>query len=299
MTPYHGTKNLSAWTRDTPSKSRYGSTRSPLQQRTSTTRKNTTENEDGAPSALGVSSSQIRRRDAVRRKDRVWHPGKPSAGPTGSTSRRKRTMNPTELVTSVPGHGSPREADTQNRGIAGANVTLSIPIDVALTQTLAPRAVGVLVHLLACGQCHTVHDLCEHGQFGRASTRTDLDDLTRHGYYHRDEITTAAGDTLVTVEVASRPYEFGPPVTISRVYFAGRGGLIKIGTTVHLRLRIRQLGYDGGPVTLLTSIPGGPVLEEKLHRRFAAHRHQGEWFHDCAPLRQYLDSLTTAPEVAA
>ncbi len=69
-------------------------------------------------------------------------------------------------------------------------------------------------------------------------------------------------------------------------------GLIKIGTTNHLRHRIQQLKSEGGrPVKLLGYIWGRFAKEREMHARFAAFRVQGEWFE---PQPELLTFIATA-----
>lgn len=67
------------------------------------------------------------------------------------------------------------------------------------------------------------------------------------------------------------------------------GGPIKIGFTarnVHARLEELQ---KGSPVrlVLLRALPGERALERDLHRRFAAYRLHGEWFHPADEILAY------------
>lgn len=83
----------------------------------------------------------------------------------------------------------------------------------------------------------------------------------------------------------------------SRVYFifAAASGLIKIGIAQDVTTRLRALqGATGDRLHLLTDIPGGRELEQRLHHRFSADRVRGEWFRPSAELltliRQHADS---------
>lgn len=72
----------------------------------------------------------------------------------------------------------------------------------------------------------------------------------------------------------------------SCVYYVRRGDRIKIGTTINLILRMRELRPD----ELLAVEPGGRALEQRRHREFAAMRvtPRGEWFHDTHVLRAHI-----------
>lgn len=66
-------------------------------------------------------------------------------------------------------------------------------------------------------------------------------------------------------------------------------GWIKIGTTVRLSARLKQIAADlGHSPTLLGILDGGSVEERALHRRFRRHRETGEWF---APHGDLLDLI--------
>jgi hypothetical protein len=88
------------------------------------------------------------------------------------------------------------------------------------------------------------------------------------------------------------------------VYFAEREGYVKIGTTVNLPNRIRELsaggsmlqGMTAGPVTVLATIPGGRDKERALHRRFSRQRadRKHEWFWYEGKLREFVEGLQAA-----
>lgn len=65
------------------------------------------------------------------------------------------------------------------------------------------------------------------------------------------------------------------------VYFirAGADGLLKIGHTVNVASRLKQLQAGcPAPLVLLRQIGGGQPTEAWLHVRFAQQRRHGEWF---------------------
>jgi hypothetical protein len=76
------------------------------------------------------------------------------------------------------------------------------------------------------------------------------------------------------------------------VYFIEGSGLIKIGYTENLRIRLASL-QTGSPVklNLLASIPGDKLKETELHTRFAADRRHGEWFAFSAEIKAFLETL--------
>lgn len=79
-----------------------------------------------------------------------------------------------------------------------------------------------------------------------------------------------------------------------RVYFMVADRFVKIGWTVDLRNRLREL-QTGCPFTLAlrAAISGGQPLEAELHRRFRAYRVRSgnEWFRLEGELADYIESL--------
>lgn len=71
---------------------------------------------------------------------------------------------------------------------------------------------------------------------------------------------------------------------------------IKIGTADDPLERLRGL-QAGAPwrLRLMATMPGDHADERALHRRFAADRAQGEWFHMRRPLAQFITSRSTPP----
>jgi hypothetical protein len=83
---------------------------------------------------------------------------------------------------------------------------------------------------------------------------------------------------------------------MERVYFFGRDGLIKVGTTVRdVKERLRQIELTdlNGPITLIGAIAGGFQLEGAIHRHLASYRVRGEWFSDCTEVRSCIAKLLT------
>lgn len=77
------------------------------------------------------------------------------------------------------------------------------------------------------------------------------------------------------------------------VYFVGGDrGLVKIGHTTMPVCRIAAM-QACSPVTLrfLAVTPGGAVLEQQYHRRFAAHRLHGEWFERAPKIEAEIAAL--------
>jgi hypothetical protein len=72
------------------------------------------------------------------------------------------------------------------------------------------------------------------------------------------------------------------------VYYVQRpDGGIKIGTTWNMKSRM-QAFRNVSPVTLLAKHSGGQPAEAALHKRFAEHRRDGEWFAPSAELLAHI-----------
>ncbi len=75
------------------------------------------------------------------------------------------------------------------------------------------------------------------------------------------------------------------------VYFARAypSGLIKIGCSSYPNDRAHGLAWElGQGVSVLFTVPGSRVQERGFHKRFAAYRHRGEWFHEAGTLHDFL-----------
>lgn len=71
-------------------------------------------------------------------------------------------------------------------------------------------------------------------------------------------------------------------------------GLVKIGTTINVPKRIRDLQFENGPMTVLRTVRGGYLTESWFHQRFGEYRVTREWF-------AYCEEMLTAeaPDMAA
>lgn len=94
-------------------------------------------------------------------------------------------------------------------------------------------------------------------------------------------------------EVASaEPFQSEPPALEDGshdpvVYVIRNGNRVKIGTTTHLRNRVRALSLRQSDVLL--TVPGGPDKERDLHQRFADHRiGTSEWFSFVQAIRDFV-----------
>jgi hypothetical protein len=69
------------------------------------------------------------------------------------------------------------------------------------------------------------------------------------------------------------------------------GGPIKIGVSIRLSERLKQLEKEAGrSLRVLGVIPGGRLDEQTLHYRFSRLRTEGEWFN---PGESLLDFIRT------
>jgi len=72
------------------------------------------------------------------------------------------------------------------------------------------------------------------------------------------------------------------------VYVIGFGPYVKIGVTTNLDGRMSQL-QTPEPVCLYALLDGWLREERELHKRFAEHRLQGEWFLRKGSLAEWID----------
>jgi hypothetical protein len=75
------------------------------------------------------------------------------------------------------------------------------------------------------------------------------------------------------------------------IYFFRRpdNGLIKIGTSLRVSVRLTTLRRETGqPLELLGVMKGEMSREKELHARFSACRREGEWFAPERDLCQYI-----------
>lgn len=112
-------------------------------------------------------------------------------------------------------------------------------------------------------------------------TIVDADDRLRSGQKKRPQSNQTAKERWVEKH--------------DTVYFARRGDDVKIGHSIQPDKRLRGLETQGGfKFDEIVLAPGGRALEQRYHRRFAKHRHEGEWFTMCDEIRVEMDSLKLA-----
>lgn len=91
-----------------------------------------------------------------------------------------------------------------------------------------------------------------------------------------------------------RKIEGVPPDEVQSVYFIECDGLIKIGRSSRIRNRMLALRLEvKKDLVLLGRIPTDVIKEHAVHVLFAHLRQHGEWFTDCAELRDYIATHAT------
>ncbi len=80
------------------------------------------------------------------------------------------------------------------------------------------------------------------------------------------------------------------------IYFvqAVDGGPIKIGTTIRLSLRLKQLCLEAeNSFRVLAVLPGDQIEEQRLHHKFAHLRVMKEWFEPADDLLEFITHVAT------
>ena len=82
------------------------------------------------------------------------------------------------------------------------------------------------------------------------------------------------------------------------VYFIQResDGMIKIGLTSQLSVRMYKLRAHHGDISVLGVVDGGYLNERRLHEEFSEDNLHGEWFHPSERLLLYIDENTREPQ---
>lgn len=76
------------------------------------------------------------------------------------------------------------------------------------------------------------------------------------------------------------------------IYFVKSGDFIKIGTTIDIAGRMRDLAH-GNPhgLELLATAPGDRDVELAIHKKLGEFRKHREWFLDCKPVRDLMQDF--------
>jgi hypothetical protein len=73
------------------------------------------------------------------------------------------------------------------------------------------------------------------------------------------------------------------------LYFIRSGQYVKIGVSANPWNRLVEFQTaNPEPLEMLAIAPGDYGFESELHRLFAEHRHNGEWFLDSEPIREFI-----------
>lgn len=79
-----------------------------------------------------------------------------------------------------------------------------------------------------------------------------------------------------------------------KVYFVAAPGRIKIGFTINPDSRLEKLRQvDMEDLSVLSVVDGTRRLERHLHRKLAPYRLKGEWFLDCAAVREEIKGCSS------
>lgn len=110
--------------------------------------------------------------------------------------------------------------------------------------------------------------------------------------------------TVEALEKSLRDFESTNQKATGHVYFVqvGDAGPIKIGFSIDpvSRFSALQSGHSER-LRLLKTLPGSIGFERELHRRFAEHRTNGEWFSPSVEIMAFLDlpAVSTPPLLTA
>jgi hypothetical protein len=84
-------------------------------------------------------------------------------------------------------------------------------------------------------------------------------------------------------------------IRLETVYYVQRpDGLIKIGTSRMVTVRLETLAREHGPLTLMATHGGGHKEETGIHREFKALRVEGEWFRPELALLMHIKKVHIA-----
>jgi len=114
----------------------------------------------------------------------------------------------------------------------------------------------------------------------------------RTWYAPRADVDAYAPRPASTLPATALPTEWPE---VAGVYFLRAAGLVKIGRTSNVRVRLRKL-QKTSPVELQLLLvlrrgsDDAKTLEAELHRRFAEHRRHGEWFEPHPNLLNFIHS---------
>lgn len=82
------------------------------------------------------------------------------------------------------------------------------------------------------------------------------------------------------------------------IYFIRAGERVKIGFTQNMDRRLSQLQlFFPERLEVVLTLPGSILMEHELHRRFAAHELEREWFAYAAPIAAFVGQENNAASV--
>lgn len=66
---------------------------------------------------------------------------------------------------------------------------------------------------------------------------------------------------------------------------------VKLGVSIEPARRLRAIQTaHGAPLEMVIVGVGGATVEQEIHRRFAAHRKLGEWFHEAPEITAWIEA---------
>lgn len=178
----------------------------------------------------------------------------------------------------------------------------ALPLSTALDDSLSYAARGLLLEIFSrpAGWEANADDLSREARLmrgeslgeGRRAMRILFAELEAAGYMRRTRKRLTNGTFFTELEVCDLPNAWGgpeprEPAPFPRpdqdavVYVIGEraAGVVKIGTTSNLRVRLKQLQTSSPQeLRVLWSFGGDWRLEAHLHQRFADRQLKGEWF---------------------
>lgn len=117
-------------------------------------------------------------------------------------------------------------------------------------------------------------------KLARTQARAQQEKAALDAFRQQPEVVSAA--PFVHETPALEPGSHSPVVYVVR-----NGNRVKIGTTTHLRNRVKALSLRQSDILL--TLDGGPDEERDLHRRFAGHRiGTSEWFDFVPEIRDFV-----------
>lgn len=84
-----------------------------------------------------------------------------------------------------------------------------------------------------------------------------------------------------------------------KIYFLRRSdSLIKVGFTSNFKRRLEALTHSHGPLEILRVVNGDKAREKRLHNALGRFNEFGEWFRDCAEVRELIAAQSDGSLIA-